>query len=265
MSKITLKALRALKGQRQLTIINSNSPDIAEACAESGVDILVVGRRQPVELTQASLRDICPVAGDMLITAVMPISSCKISDESAIRDAVALMESGADLVYTTGAQPDRMAKLAKQYIPCVGHLGLIPYQCSWTGGYRAMGKTAEEAKQLWEKAQELQDAGVICAELECISRQLAAYISAHVDYLTYSMGSGNGCDGQYLFASDILGSHNSHYPRHCKKYDDFYGRSVTAFKSFVDDVASGAYPEDKHCISMSDAELEAFLSEAAAT
>ena len=34
------------------------------------------------------------------------------------------------------------------------------------------------------------------------------------------MGSGTGCDAQYLFAEDILGYNKGHIPRHAKVYSD---------------------------------------------
>ena len=36
-----------------------------------------------------------------------------------------------------------------------------------------------------------------------------------------SAGCGSACDTQYLFSSDVLGTHTGHTPRHAKRYDDF--------------------------------------------
>lgn len=261
MARMTIKELKQRKGKDQLIIINAPDINVASACAEAGVDIIVIGRRQPVETTLAVLPEIRRTVPDLLITAVMPFDSCKISDETAIRDAVRLLEGGADLVYATGARPERIKAMTRQYIPCVSHIGLVPYHCTWTGGFRAVGKTAEEAKRLYDLALELDDAGVVCAEFECMPHQLASYISSRVNFLSYSMGSGAGCDGQYLFACDLLGSHNGHYPRHSITYDDFYGRSVKVFQTFIQDVATGAYPQKKHTIEMPEEEYAAFLKE----
>lgn len=191
------------------------------------------------------------------VDTVLP--SCLISDETAIRDALRLMEGGADLVYATGMRLDRIKVLTYQHIPCVAHLGLVPYFANWTGGFKAVGKTAEEAQRLYQTALELDDAGVICAEMECIPHQIASYISRRVSFITYSMGSGTGCDGQYLFACDLLGSHNNHYPRHSIRYENFFDRSVEIFRTFINDVNSGAYPADKHMINMQESEYLKFF------
>jgi 3-methyl-2-oxobutanoate hydroxymethyltransferase len=180
------------------------------------------------------LAEVRSAVPDILITAALPMCSALESDELAIRDSVRLLEGGADLIYVTGMRADRIKKLTYQHIPCVGHLGLVPYFASWTGGFRAMGKTLDEAQELYREAQELDDAGVVCVEMECIPQQLAAYISQRVKFLTYSMGSGNGCDGQYLFSCDLLGMHTGHYPRHSIRYESFYDRSLNAFRKFVE-------------------------------
>jgi 3-methyl-2-oxobutanoate hydroxymethyltransferase len=79
------------------------------------------------------------------------------------------------------------------------------------------------------------------------------------------MGAGAGCDAQYLFAEDILGTNRGHMPRHSKvyrnfaaEYDRLQAERVSAFREFAADVASAAYPEDKHVVRMAEAELAAF-------
>ncbi|GHV37911.1 3-methyl-2-oxobutanoate hydroxymethyltransferase [Synergistales bacterium] len=258
--KMSIKDLLARKNSgHQVIAVNAPDLNIALACAEAEVDNIVIGRRQPVEQTLGLLPTIRAAVPDLLITAVMPMNSCLISDEIAIADAARLMEGGADLIYVTGMRSERIKTLTRQHIPCVAHLGLVPYFTNWTGGYRAMGKTAEEAGELFRAAMELNDAGAVCAEMECMPQELASYISKRVNFITLSMGSGSGCDGQYLFASDLLGSHNGHYPRHSISYDNFYERSVNAFTSFISDVKTGAYPADKHKISMGKEEYDSFL------
>jgi 3-methyl-2-oxobutanoate hydroxymethyltransferase len=83
--------------------------------------------------------------------------------------------------------------------------------------------------------------------------------------LLWSMGSGPGCDAQYLFAEDILGTNRGHMPRHAKVYRNFAAEfdklqreRIEAFKEYIADVESGAYPESKHIVQMADAELRRF-------
>ncbi len=45
----------------------------------------------------------------------------------------------------------RSAFLADEHIPVVGHVGLVPSRATWTGGFRAVGKTADEALALYRR------------------------------------------------------------------------------------------------------------------
>jgi 3-methyl-2-oxobutanoate hydroxymethyltransferase len=82
------------------------------------------------------------------------------------------------------------------------------------------------------------------------------------------MGSGAGCDGQYLFACDVLGAHNGHYPRHSKTYRNFaaeYDRlqaaRISGFGEFAADVASGAYPAASHRVAVDSDVLARFIDQ----
>lgn len=262
MSRMTIKEFLDLKGKRQITAVNVEDPYLVSACYEAGIDNIVLGGITSIEEKKRLLLQTRSIVPDAFITAAIPFVSSVSSDESAIRDAATLFESGADLIYVTGMRSERIKRLARERIPCVGHLGLIPYLSTWTGGFRAVGKTAKEAMELFETALELEEAGVVCAEMECVPKEIASYITKHVSYITYSMGSGNGCDGQYMFSCDLLGLNNEKIPRHSISYDDFYGRAKSAFSAFGEDVKNGAYPSKKHTISINNEELEEFLNAA---
>jgi 3-methyl-2-oxobutanoate hydroxymethyltransferase len=80
-----------------------------------------------------------------------------------------------------------------------------------------------------------------------------------------SMGAGEGCDAEYLFAEDVLGQNRGHVPRHAKIYRNFaaefdrlQGERVAAFREFVGDVAGGAYPGPQHRLRMDASEWELF-------
>jgi len=77
--------------------------------------------------------------------------------------------------------------------------------------------------------------------------------------VTLSIGSGNGCGGQYLFACDLLGSHDGHYPWHSIRHENFFDRFVDVFKTFIDDIKSGSYPAQNHIVQMPDIEYKRFV------
>jgi 3-methyl-2-oxobutanoate hydroxymethyltransferase len=85
--------------------------------------------------------------------------------------------------------------------------------------------------------------------------------------LMISMGAGSRCDAQYLFSEDVLGLNGGHYPRHAKvyrnlaaEYDRLQAERIAAFREYATDIASGAYPEERHRVSVDAEELERFLS-----
>ena len=70
-------------------------------------------------------------------------------------------------------------------------------------------------------------------------------------------GERGGCDGQFLFSCDIWGTHDRHYPRHAKKYRDFFTEGVVAMQEYRQDVLTGAFPTDAHVIQIRDEESPA--------
>ena len=78
-----------------------------------------------------------------------------------------------------------------------------------------------------------------------------------------SLGSGTGCDTQFLFSCDILGDYEERIPRHAKAYRNFaeeYARlqreRVAAFSEYVADVKEGRFPEAGNLIEMEEGVLE---------
>src|SRR5690606_9975879 len=137
---------------------------------------------------------------------------------------------------------------------------------TWTGGFKAVGKTAESALEIWEAVKQLEKAGAFGAEIEVVPVEVAEAISRRTSLVMLSMGAGAGCDAQYLFAEDILGTNRGHMPRHSKVYRNFaaeYDRlqqeRIAAFKEYVADVESKAYPEEKHIVRMAPDELKSFI------
>jgi 3-methyl-2-oxobutanoate hydroxymethyltransferase len=185
------------------------------------------------------------------------------SREEAIRIGFRALELGASSVYCS-ASPWIIEGMAREGIPVVGHLGLIPRHVTWTD-YRAIGKTAEEAKALYRQMKELESAGAYAAELEVVPHRLAEFLSRNTTLILMSLGSGSGCDTQFLFSDDLLGEYDERLPRHAKAYRNFlaeYRRlqeeRIAAFREYVADVQSGSFPEPRHLVEMDEAEFEAF-------
>ena len=143
---------------------------------------------------------------------------------------------------------------------------MVPGLETWIGGYKAQGKTAYTAMRVLQNTIELQEAGVIGVELEVVPPKVAEVITKKVDIMTLSMGSGSGCDGQYLFANDVLGYTNGHIPRHARIYRDFkkehaklQKERVSAFKEYHNDTVNKNFNDPKITVVIDDQEFENFL------
>jgi 3-methyl-2-oxobutanoate hydroxymethyltransferase len=254
----TVADLRALKGVRQLTMLFVDRLEEAAAASTAGIDILSI-----VDTVWTPAMRVA--AGDCFVQVGLLYGElCTYEDY--LRAAHGAILKGGDAVYCA-ASIDTIRKLAAEGIPVVGHAGLIPSKATWTGGFRAVGITADSAIRVYNLVKQLEEAGAIGAELEVVPDRVATEIAKRTSLIMLSMGAGPGGDAQYLFAEDVLGYTRGHRPRHAKVYRNFkaeYERlqleRIGAFKEFRADVESGAYPEKQHLVSISDMELKNFLN-----
>ena len=241
-AKPTVAELIAGKGKRQLTDIFVLSLDEVRAAEEAGLDMMCL----PDEMMSREVREAAPTT---FIIAALAYGVHATTDEY-LRMGMAMYRHGADAVYCA-AGLDTVARLAAEGLAVVGHIGFIPTHRTWYGGYRAVPARRPGARcRVWRQARALEEAGAFAAEIELVPEPVAAAISERSSLFLISMGSGAGCDAQYLFSMDILGSNTGHYPRHSKKYRDFlaeyerlHAERVAAYGEFRADVASlASYP-----------------------
>lgn len=252
----TIADLRALKGKRQLSMLRVESLEEAAAAERAGIDIVSV----PPPMMGAAFREAAPT-----VFAIPGLEYGEyVSAEEYLRAAFQAMRDGGDAVYCA-ASMGIVRRLRDESIPVCGHSGLIPSQCTWTGGFKAVGKTVDSAMLVWQQVKALEDAGAFAAEIEVVPAEVAALICERTTLLLISMGAGAGCDAQYLFASDVLGSTRGHVPRHGKiyrnfaaEYDRLQAERIAAFTEYARDVASGAYPQPQHMVGMAPNEMTKF-------
>jgi 3-methyl-2-oxobutanoate hydroxymethyltransferase len=228
-----------------------------EAAEVGGVEMVSV---PPEMMVDARFRDVAPN-----VFAVPGVNFYELGTaDDFTRWAFRMLKATADAVYVSAGLPT-IRQLAADNVPVISHVGLIPSRATWTGGFKAVGKTAESAMQVFRSAKALEEAGAFGAEIEVVPADMADEISKRTSLFMVSMGAGTGGDCQYLFATDMLGENQGHIPRHAKIYRRFaeeYGRlqeeRIAAFREFVTDVHSGAYPERRHLVATDPAELESF-------
>jgi len=257
-AKLTVADIQAVKGKRQLTEILVRTPDEAAACQAAGIDLLMV----PGANWIPEIRTAAP--GCFIICGIR--YGQHVTEVDYLRAAFRFLQDGVDACYCA-ASNRIVAHLSAEGIPVVGHLGLVPAKRTWTGGYRAVGKTATTALKLYQDIKALENAGAFAVELEVVPERVATEIARRTSMIVFSLGSGPGCDAQYLFADDILGAHDGHYPRHAKIYRDFlteYTRlqedRIAAFTEYAADVATGGFPNADRLVLIDDDEFDTFIA-----
>jgi 3-methyl-2-oxobutanoate hydroxymethyltransferase len=227
------------------------SPEEAAAAEAAGVDLLSCSFDSPA--AQARLPQLVAAAPNSFLSAATPHGLA--SPEEAIRVGFRALELGASSVYCS-ASPFLIEAMARERIPVVGHLGMVPRHVTWTG-YRAIGRTVQEAKQLHQHMKDLENAGAYAAELEVVPHNLARFLCSQTKLILMSLGSGSGCDTQFLFSDDILGDYEERLPRHAKAYRNFLEEHrrlqrerIAAFSEYIADVKAGRFPECCHIVEL---------------
>jgi 3-methyl-2-oxobutanoate hydroxymethyltransferase len=270
MEKLTTKKIQGLKGKRKITKVTALNYCSAKVIEEAGIDIIGLDG-PPIELYFKGEKDGINAGLEELIfcikavrrgapnTFIMSPVPFKISNgnkESIIDASKRLVGAGADAVKIEGAGKNftKIEELISNGINCVGTIG-HNQELYIKQGFRSVGKKADEAIRSFEDAKVLQQLGVIWIEIECIPFKISAEITRSLKIPTIGIGSGPDCDGQFLHSEDILGMHDNYYPKHCKKYMDFYFDSREALSNFKEDVLNEIFPMEKNSFEIQDREF----------
>ena len=273
--KLPLPELAELKRRGQkLAMVTAYDFPSGRIADEAGVELVLVGdsagmvvlgNESTVPVTMEELlmltRAVVRGAKRPLVVADMPFGSFQASDETAVENAVRFVkEAGADAVKLEGAGPtlSRVQAIVGAGVPVMGHVGLTPQSATMLGGFKAQGRTAEKAEQLYEDALALEAAGCFAIVLEAVPAPVAARVTEALQVPTIGIGAGPDCDGQVLVWHDLLGLYDGKAPRFVKRYADLAGEARRALEAYVEDVREGRFPEEQHTYTIPDEELAAF-------
>lgn len=252
---LTVADLRRLKGSgKQVGQVTAETAEEAAAAEAAGIEMVVCRGSNVAKVREGSRR--------VFVTAALGFAEAITGDEL-LRAGFAAVTSGADAVIT-GRSPDMVRLLAKEQIPVMGHLGLVPRKSTWVGGMRAVGKTATEALELWDRFRQLEDAGTFAAECEVIAAPVMAEINRRTSLVTVSLGSGPAADVIFLFTSDICGE-SARLPRHARAWgnlrrlqEQIREERISALGQFRQAVTNGGFPAQHETASIPDDELARF-------
>lgn len=194
-----------------------------------------------------------------LLIADMPFLSYEVSIEQAVANAGRLMKEGrANAVKLEGGAKvcPQIEAITKAGIPVCAHIGLTPQSVNAFGGFKVQGKSSEAARQLIDDALAVQEAGAFAVVIECVPAKLATIISQKLDIPTIGIGAGNGCDGQVLVYQDMLALFSGFKPKFVKHFGTLGPQMTEAFKTYDEEVKSGAFPAEEHTFAIDDEVLE---------
>jgi 3-methyl-2-oxobutanoate hydroxymethyltransferase len=265
--KLTVYDYLKCKGKRQLSVLFVHNAEEAAAAEEAGIDMICTSHDAPQYGVYNSFDELKRIREAAPTCFMQSGGAVNVASEyEAMKLSHKYLEIGADVVYGGQWSCKWIRALRDENIPINSHVGLIPGKATWIGGFRAQGKIANEAIEILKHTLELQEAGVIGVEFEVVPSKVAEVITKKVNIMTLSMGSGSGCDGQYLFANDVLGYTAGHTPRHARIYRGFkkeYAKlqieRVKAFKEYHHDTVNKNFNDPKITVSIDNQEYDKFL------
>jgi 3-methyl-2-oxobutanoate hydroxymethyltransferase len=196
-----------------------------------------------------------------LLVGDLPFGSYEASDEQAIATAQRFVkEAGCDAVKLErgGTSVQRARAIVEAGIPVMGHVGLTPQTATALGGYRAQGRTAEQALNVARDALALEQAGCFSIVFEAIPSAVAEIVVARLGVPVIGIGAGPATDGQVLVFHDLLGIYDGHAPRFAKRYGELKAQMVAGVAEYAADVRRGAFPAPEHTYSIDDVEFARF-------
>ena len=256
MKKWNVSAVRAAKGKQKLGCCTAYDACFARLADEAGVPIVLVGDSMgmtmlgyettlPVKMSE-TLSSVAAVARSVknaMVVGDMPFGSYQCGDDEAMRNAVAIIQAGADAVKLEGGARvcGLIRRMTEAGIPVLAHVGMTPQSVNEYGGFKKQGKTADAAAQVLADAKAVEEAGAFAVTLECIPSELAARITEELSIVTVGIGAGPACDAQWLVMHDLLRL-NEKAPSFVKQYAHLAGEVRDAFAAYVAEVATGAFP-----------------------
>ena len=261
--KVTVPELRGRKsaGGAKIAMVTAYDYTMARLVDEAGVDMVLVGdslgmvvqglsTTLPVTLDEMAYhcRAVARGAARAHVVGDLPFMSYQVSAAQAVESAGKLMKEGAcESVKLEGGQEvaEHVHRIVRAGIPVVAHVGLTPQSVHALGGFKVQGR-GDAAEKVVADAVAVEHAGAFAIVLEAVPPDLAEEITQAVSVPTIGIGAGAGCDGQVLVCTDLLGLSRGHQPKFAKRFANLGDEAIAAFRSYVTQVRSGAFPAAAH-------------------
>jgi 3-methyl-2-oxobutanoate hydroxymethyltransferase len=240
---MTVPDLRRMKGGVPQVWLTAYTMPMAQRL-DPICDVLLVG--DSLGMVLFGLPSTLAVTLDMMITHGAAVvrgteqafaSAARVLAETGC--AAVKLEGGAEMAAT-------IRFLTQRGVPVCGHVGLMPQSVNVAGGFRATGRTDDEARRVMSDAKAVAEAGAFAVVVEGTLDPVAAAITRDIDIPTIGIGASAACDGQVLVIDDVLGTFNDFTPRFVKRYAELGSAITAAAQAYADDVRARRFPAAEH-------------------
>ena len=234
---------------------------LAKIIDSAGIDVILVGDSAsnvmaghettlPITLEQMIYHasSVVRAVDRALVVVDMPFGSYQGNSKEALSSAIKIMkESGGHCIKLEGGSEiiQSIERILTAGIPVMGHLGLTPQSIYKFGTYAVRANKEEEAKKLLADAKLLEKIGCFALVLEKVPAKLAKKVANSLSIPVIGIGAGNEVDGQVLVIHDMLGITHEFNPRFLRRYLNLYDNITKAVKSYISDVKSTNFPNEK--------------------
>lgn len=272
---ITIHDLNKLyRSKTPITVLTAHDYISGKIAEEAGVDVVLVGDSLGMvalgyeSTNEMELQDMVHHSKAVrrgvktpFLIADLPFGSYETSPDQALTSAMTMVKQARiDAVKLEGGQEyfETVQKLTSRGIPVIGHIGLTPQRQAMLGGFKVQGKTVESAESILDDAFALQAAGCFALIIEAVPAPIAEIVTKHLKIPTIGIGAGPKTSGQVLVQLDMLGGFDGFTPKFLKKYSNYLDINTKACAQYAKEVRSGEFPEQKHCYTIKDDQLELF-------
>jgi 3-methyl-2-oxobutanoate hydroxymethyltransferase len=263
--RLTTRDIRARKGAEPLVVLTAYTTPMARLL-DPHVDILLVG--DSLGMVLYGMDSTLAVSLDMMIAhgkAVvrgssramvvvdLPFASYQESPAQAFRSAARVVaETGCAAVKLEGGaeMAETIRFLSTRGVPVMAHIGLMPQAVNTAGGFRAHGRSGDEAATIHADAKAVAEAGAFCVVVEGTVEPVARTLTAGIGIPTIGIGASPACDGQVLVSEDVLGLFSDFTPKFVKRFADLSPMISRAAAEYAAEVRARTFPAAEHCFGM---------------
>lgn len=260
--KVTTNSVQEMKNNgEKISMLTAYDYTMAKIVDSAGIDVILVGDSAsnvmaghettlPITLDEMIYHASSVVRGveRALVVVDLPFGSYQGNSKTALNSSIKIMKaSGAHAVKLEGGVEilTSIRRILTAGIPVMGHLGLTPQSIYKFGTYTVRAKEEAEAEKLISDAKKLEEAGCFALVLEKIPAKLAQKVAESLTIPVIGIGAGGGVDGQVLVVHDMLGMTHEFNPRFLRRYLNLFDDISGAVKSYVNDVKSTDFPNEK--------------------